>query len=404
MLIYASAEAWGFGPASKLYAILEALSKRARPSVTVAVEGSAHTFFQTAYESLPMDIVVVQADARTRLEQVRDYDLVISVMDPVVALGAARAGLPSIYVDSLHDFWKWTPGCDLFEEANTWISSSTEDCVERLASPDLDWHRMVPLSYIWSTMTTLPGSKKLSSRIIALEQDVVPCGAVVGSALSREGRSLDRSSLLVSLSGSTSHVGSLADAAAYATAVVPLLVDAVPRHLRERMLVVAHPDLVQMLPALPLHPSLPPGRMHERIATAAAVLAPPGLTTAIECCLHGTPLILLPGQHGGHDTNRRALNSQGRAYESLSYDSESLPTDPSLAIKMVSRTCTELTTDASRARRLGALWAEQLREWLSSENLSRHAVQQKLAQERIYGSFDGAQAIAVRVTSMGDTQ
>src|SRR5918911_3764853 len=96
-----AAEPWGFGPASKLLAIVRSLDPR--PRVVVAGAATCITFAE-----LNRDVVdeTIALDApRDVLEAAADVeaDAVLTVMDPWAALVGSRRELPTFYVDSL--FW-----------------------------------------------------------------------------------------------------------------------------------------------------------------------------------------------------------------------------------------------------------------------------------------------------------
>lgn len=118
--ILSSADPFGYGPCSKLTVVARALRKQ-----DIAIDffghGSALTFAEENRNDF--DSIIDIANAR-KLER-SDYDAVLSVMSPELAVWGYAAGLPVFTIDSLFWFWQW-PYSDV-GQGKRWLSEISAD-------------------------------------------------------------------------------------------------------------------------------------------------------------------------------------------------------------------------------------------------------------------------------------
>jgi hypothetical protein len=295
-----TSEAWGYGPASKLLAVARCI-----PATRSArVSGSARVFAQL--NSSEYDEVVDVGNPLGILEKPLEADHLLNVMDPCAALMAARSGVPSTYVDSLSWFWQW--------DAQDFRALRREaDTLRRMPLPDLraalrtaDWHRMVPLAYLWSDQVFVQRIGPPDPRMAVFGDLVRTCSAITDPQLTAAGT--NKTGGLVSLSGGVSHVASVRHAETYATLAGTLLRGTDEEAGLSQALV--HPEAVPAADGaeLRLTSSLSHRELRAAMEKSCFILAPAGLTTALEAAASGTALGFLPEQHGGHLANARLLD------------------------------------------------------------------------------------------------
>jgi hypothetical protein len=254
----------------------------------------------------PYDILAVE----------EPFDAVLTVMDPWAALLGARRGVPVFYVDSLFWFWDWS-GID-FESvpdaARWWVHASRQELHDASSRP-LNWHHITPLAYHWSTRVFAQRGAGVEARARQYPPGQV---AVVGAVIDPPPSHPDRSGVpLVSISGAVSHLTPLATAGRYAR-MVRRIVELTGEPLAKAT-VTGNPSVLDAFESGPWEVRPTSGRgMHEAMSRAPMLLAPAGLTTALEAAALGTPLILLPEQHGGHGSNADLLQgSDPTAYDDI---------------------------------------------------------------------------------------
>lgn len=270
-----------------------AVAKRVNARRVVGATGSALAF--VTLNERYFDRVDRHDDPLTTLDRDIEADHLLSAMDPIAALTAARQGIPVTYVDSLHWFWQWPAGDlpDLRREAEKLRRMSASALRVHLA--DADWHRLVPMAYLWSDRVFLQRLGAPQPRTAVFGSRVESCGAIVDTDL---GGSSTTKRGLISLSGGVSHVGTLTSARTYAEMVGALFGGLLPGAA-----VCGHPDVLDTLPPGWEPTAMGHDAMTAALAAAEFVLAPAGLTTALEAAAAGVPVGFLPEQHGGHRAN-----------------------------------------------------------------------------------------------------
>ena len=393
------AEAWGFGPAAKLFAVIRALSPR--PRVVLACTGTSATYGQLNADLV--DELIVLEESRDVLDVAAEADAVLTVMDPWAALLGARRGIPTVYVDSLFWFWNWDR-LDFdaaFREAARWVRLDHAEARQATAAA-LDWHQVVPMAYAWSSRVFVQRTPAAAARLAHYrEHPVEAVGAVV--AAPANGTASASGPPLISVAGAISHTTPLPVARHYAELVATVL-DAVRDRIGDAV-VTGNPAV---LPIFERHGwnvrALDAVAMLEAMAAAPFVLAPAGLTTALEAAALGVPLAFLPEQHAGHAPNRDILAAADPgAYDDLLlrrwFDLRS--TEPAVAIADLDRCYQRLLADGAGELRAAA--AAAVGALLDPAERARRAARQRRCALAVVGDFRGAQTIAAAVTdAIGD--
>jgi hypothetical protein len=314
MKIIATAEAFGYGPASKLHAICSAVAREHAASHVVGND-TALTFARSnagTYASVRSvhdmtELAAISPDS---------FDVAVSVMDPFLVTWAAYQGVPCVYVDSLYWFWDWAGiTADDLRAATLAVTgaSSVAGALEATARLPMHLSQYVANHLCSVACVQRTDAASAPARRVPDHPDVRIVDAIVD--LSHR-RPEPADIWLATTSGMLNPLVSVDLAATWLRTVGALLGAAAELGgCTEPMVLAGNPEVLERAaPDLPdrLEP-VPLGHagLLEHLNRAVACLAPPGLTTTLECAAYGTPVIFLPEQHYGHLANYRLLTSDG---------------------------------------------------------------------------------------------
>ena len=330
-------------------------------------------------------------------------DAVLTVMDPWAALFGVRAGMPVYYVDSLFWFWQWADFdfTELERTSARW-RDATSASIRTWARRPVNWHHMVPLAYGWSNRVFVQGIRSMDARLCCFPQGLIrPVGAIVADHVARSDNG--RARPLVSISGAISHLTSPNVAQRYCKVIRELLVS--EADLFEGATVTGHPELLDVLgddrwSALPLSM----GSMQAAMASASCLLAPAGLTTAMEAASIGLPMVFLPEQHGGHGPNLDLLSgSDPEAYPNLFLRRwfDVVRENPSDAIRALDECYRHLLSSAQDKpfRDMRSQLREAVGELDDTSARAQRAQRQRTSILDIVGNFGGARTVAEEVAA-----
>ncbi len=313
--VLVTAEAFGFGPASKLHAICVELGRRGIECHFVG-QMSALTFAQSNAEAFRS---IMAADSMSHLAAIAPggYDAAISVMDPHLTLWSRLHNVPCVYVDSLYWFWQWSPDdeADLQKLAADLLRSADGVAGTLRSLGNVPMHDSQYLAYYLSTVACAQRAPGAAARVSTMA-GIEPV-SLVDAVVDLSHRAPARPTRwLATASGMLNPLYSMELALEWVTIVARLLDEAaatsqldVPIDLAGNPDVLARaagsvPDRIQLIPLD--HQGILRAMNH-----AIACLTPPGLTTVLESAAYGTPVIFLPEQHYAHLSNFRALSRCG---------------------------------------------------------------------------------------------
>ncbi|WP_049569177.1 hypothetical protein [Nonomuraea sp. SBT364] len=302
--VLVTAEAFGFGPASKLHAVCAELAGRGAECHLVG-EKSALTFAR-ANAATFTSITEVGSMAELAAVAPGGFDAAISVMDPFLPLWARINDVPCLYVDSLYWFWSWSPEreADLRRTAGHLVTTGGLEAMRSITLHDSQY-----IAHHLSDLTCAQRAPKVAPRLGLLRglPNVTPVDAIVD--LSHRAHA-PRTGWLATTSGIVNPLVPVESALAWVEVVGVLLDEAAQVHGAGEPIVLAGNPAVLARARVPgrIEPApMEHGAILKSMNAALACLAPPGLTTALECAAYGTPLVFLPEQHYGHLTNYREI-------------------------------------------------------------------------------------------------
>ncbi|ROO60630.1 hypothetical protein EDC02_2541 [Micromonospora sp. Llam0] len=313
MRILASAEAFGYGPASKLVTICSELN---RHHAAVDFKG-ADVAFDFAKGNAAEFHSTERLDRMTDLATVppHSYDGAISVMDPFLTLWAAFHEIPCIYVDSLYWFWTWPVESEAALQKKAAELLSLDTVGEALAAlADVSMHDAQYVAHHLATESCVQRSATGARRgLMSGHTGADYVDAIVDTSRRRP---TEPDIWLATTSGLLNPLVSPELAVSWVHSVFLLLVEAMAEAGEDTPVIVAgNPEI------LVLAGTDAPGRLvikpldHAGILSAMnsaiGCLSPPGLTTMLEATAYGAPLILLPEQHYGHFANYDLMSQQG---------------------------------------------------------------------------------------------
>jgi hypothetical protein len=311
-----SAEAYGFGPASKLHSICDGFARDDAEFHYVGT-GVAHHFVNSNAEPFAS---VRHVRTMTELAELpaTGFDAALSVMDPYLTVWASWHGIPCVFVDSLYWFWQWHP--DEEDELRALAESlraaaTAEEALHRFA--DVPMHQGQYIAHYLSTMRCAQRAP-LASRRAEEIRGLGPVEIVDAIVNTSRLEAAAPSHVLASASGLLNPLIPVDAATTWVRSVATLIKEAVERcGTRLPVIFAGNREVLELTRDL-VSPSFQvvPMRHVEFLTSlnaATACLIPPGLTTMLECGAYGAPFILLPEQHYGHFANFREMIECGGA-------------------------------------------------------------------------------------------
>ncbi|WP_162878035.1 hypothetical protein [Trinickia diaoshuihuensis] len=392
-----SAEPFGYGPAGKLLSIVERLRG-----------GDFHLSFLgggTAMTAVRMNqgffdtIVELEAGRIHEHEAlIRGCDAILSVMEPALVIAGYAHRKTTLYVDSLSFLWRSSIEREMLEKLSSELPGAPALGYE-LAN-DMPMHDAQALAHYLAHACFIQRYSNLNSTIaIANPREIDAIVPRHGEPVACQG-----CDLLVSLSGQLSAFADAVSSLDYANLVIDLC-----ERIRAkaggdtRIDIAVNPAVRKLIPQEQQRRfnmcSLDHRHMNEKVRTCTLLLAPPGLTTALESIFHGTPYLLLPDQHYAHHLNRMILDPAGQ-YAALDFGTRDLPRDPRAATRFLQeRAKSQLTSPEFDT--LADAAAERVCELLFDAALRAAAIRAQRAQfDACIGGFDGATHVTNEVKQL----
>lgn len=315
--VLVSASAFGFGPSGKLDAICSELTRRSYECHFVG--RSTALAFASANAATYASITRVEAPTQLSETHCDEVDIVLTVMDSSLPAWARAWGIPCVYVDSLFWMWNW-PADDRQRLAS--VISEIDGLTSPVAALDLitglPFHAAQYVAHNLSTVSCVqnapgvderipemidPGRFRRVSAIVdvsCLEQKRRDVWLATGSGMLNPFRSIEAAAEWVTI------VSGMLDEAAEAVGIAEPIILTGNANVLSR---VGHSSSRVRLTALDHRAML------QTMNRAIGCLAPPGLTTILECAAYGVPVVLLPEQHYAHTANfHRFADSHPNAY------------------------------------------------------------------------------------------
>ncbi|MFZ2152724.1 MAG: hypothetical protein WAV41_01555 [Microgenomates group bacterium] len=306
--ILCSAQSFGYGPVSKLVTLVKLISSLEGSDVEVDFVGDSIALIYVQQNKNLFNKITSFSGTYPDLQS---YDLVISVMEPHLAIWSSLNNKKTFYVDSLFWFWSWdNEHLNLIENSlknNT--NSSTINKWKHLTS--FDDHHLQYIAHKLSdyslTQTFINVAKKEDSFREKIGSKEI--GAIIDTTLKR--KNLKRNKIIVSLSGLLSPLNKIENAIKYSELVLTLLGGFI-RQLPEdiEIILTTNPLVASQIKVTNDRikiKSLSHDELLNLLNESILLFAPVGITTLYESLLYDVPIIFLPEQHDGHFSNYSRL-------------------------------------------------------------------------------------------------
>lgn len=306
--ILCGAEAFGYGPCSKLVSVVKQMKIDIPELRADFIGDGASLNFALQNDSLFNNVWEYDGS----YPDSRNYDLVVSVMNPYLTLWGWFHRKQVIYIDSLFWFWKFEE--DRYESLQETLSELTNarsiDEVWALTK-NITGHHLHYVAHKIANLSCVQSFAESSSQNDVFREDisnVVPVNPIVDLAYRHDS---ERDTILISLGGLLSPLNQKKEALTYVELVLkiigPLIAKASKRY---KIILATNPEVTKLVKNAPqglIVTSLSHEEILKMINRSALVLAPAGLTTIFECLLYGTPIFILPELHDGHYPNYLGL-------------------------------------------------------------------------------------------------
>ncbi|MDZ5456901.1 hypothetical protein [Azohydromonas lata] len=322
-------------------------------------------------------------------------DAILSVMEPSLIFAGYAQRKTTFYVDSLPFLWRPALGLQALERLKRELLDKPSKAYELAAS--LPMHDAQALAHYLADACFIQRYSHLDNTIAI--PNLHEIGAIVpqyGEHVANEG-----CDLLVSLSGQLSAFADAASSLDYAHIVIGVCERIQERSGGDlRIDIVVNPAVRELIaPHIQQRfnvCSLDHQQMNEKIRQCSLLLAPPGLTTALESVYHGTPYVLLPDQHYAHHLNRKILDPSSR-YALVDFGIEGLPQEPQAATVCLQGRARSLLTSPDYAF-VAASAVDRVCSLLLDGKSREAAIRDQRANiDRCVGGFDGARQVTDNV-------
>jgi uncharacterized protein (TIGR00725 family) len=319
--ILCSAEAFGYGPCSKLACIAKKI-RAISPNTNIHFMGE-NSALDFAQQNSKLFNNIQEYDGTYPNHE--NYDLIISVMNPYLAIWGWFHRKKVIYIDSLFWFWKFED--HKFKQIENIIqeltSSESIDDVWAITK-DVTGHH---LHYIAHRLATSSCSqhfnddnnkktKDIFRKTLKYVNDIDP---IIDLSYKKE---CQRDTILICLGGLLSPLNQKKEALAYVNLVLKIAGPFISEASKKfKIILTTNPEITKSIKDLPQDLTITSLSHEETLKTinrSVMVLTPAGITTMYECLLYGTPFFVLPELHDGHYPNYLRLIKTNKKFSKLS--------------------------------------------------------------------------------------
>ncbi|MFD0343947.1 hypothetical protein ACFVH0_35660 [Streptomyces sp. NPDC127117] len=408
--ILMTAEPYGFGPSSKALAIARELAEAHAVRADFTGLGTSYSTAQRETGLFQSVSTSARYDAEGLAEAVHGYDLVISVMEPSLALAAAAEGVPCLYVDSLFWMWDWPDRFADVDGPDEWLIRRITD-----GSPlrrrdalreaiNLPMHEAQYVAHRAATQVCYQryggGSEPTPSRSrhACAAKSV---GAIVDRVPVAAQRRGDAPAVVISVSGLSNELTEQSCATGWAQSVIHVIDDAARGTVFEGtgIRVGGNAEILDTLSAsshrsLEIKPWSSHGEFMLDLSRAAAFAAPPGITSIAEAWSVGVPFFALPIQHYAHASILRRLRG-GDAGSFPGLDVDAVPVAGDLA-DMTAAVLNSVISDLRGGTRARTAAVDRVRDFLASlaEKRTTFVARQSDRLSQLFVSAEGASEAA----------
>jgi len=312
-----SSQPFGFGPSSKLVTIVKLLKKQYQTGIKIDFLGDDSALTYVLKNGACFNNII---SYNGEYPNPKDYEIVLSVMNPYLVIWAWLNRKKVIFVDSL--FWFYTWDKEKIKEVNKIIEGLKS--VNKISEAwslikNVDIHHMQYIAHKLATSSWIQGY--LDDNSITDEEDECrrnfkkeAVGALVD--LSYKKTSVKKNKIIISLGGLISPLNREKEAIRYAHMVIGLMedfIESLPSSIE--VILTCNPDIVSKIKSNINKLSIVALNNQDFLKSlneSIAVFIPVGITTIYECAAYETPVVFLPEQHDGNFRNyQRIINLCG---------------------------------------------------------------------------------------------
>ncbi len=323
--IYASAQDFGFGPASTLYTYLTYIKEHCSDVSIYTVSNPALDVFCANSPS------IVDAKIEGIPETCSPNDLVLSSFDPTFIVKGWLKGLKTVYVCNL--FWFWNVDTsDVVEYKKKLLKYRAKydlalDFFQKLYQADP--HSAIFLGYLLADVAYVrrfPNCEKMISDFSS-DMNCKLTKIVLNQLPSLCGKTMRDKRILVQLSGSKNPFVNDSEHQIYIKFVETIFYKVAAKCPDLEFCIIANPRLIQFFQDSTNRPrnaevirSLEQDSLFKLLSHSIAMFTSPGLESIYEAIAVKTPVFLLPEQNTGQYYNYELLNQMGIALPGFLYN------------------------------------------------------------------------------------
>lgn len=311
--IICSAQSFGYGPCSKLVTFVKHIREIYQDSVKIDFIGDDVALMYALQNAGCFNNIF---EYQGEYPNAKEYDLVISSMNPYTAIWGWFNRKKIIYIDSLYWFWDWKmKNFQYIQEIIKELRSANNingvwSILKEIDDHHLQYiaHRLSSVSCIQKIYSSRKENLKDSFRKNIITHEV---GPIICASYKQKANK--RNKILISLGGLYSPLNGPKETLRYVNFVLNLIddfVELLPKDieviLTTNLEITSHINSkIERLTITSLNNQQFLKTLNEAIVT----ITPPSITTIYESLFYNVPLIFLPEQHDGHFPNFLRLSS-----------------------------------------------------------------------------------------------
>lgn len=317
--VITAAQSFGYGPSSKLVTIAKEFRKLKSHKFNIDFYGERVSLTYINQNRKLFD----QVQGFDQEIDINKYSLVVSVMEPILAIRGAILGKPVIYVDSLYWFWQWKN--EEYAKLEKIVQSIKKlNSVNKLNKflKDVDDHHLQYIAHRLATVSLVQSFgryNKNNKDIFRKNIKVTFTNPIIDTSL--KDKRFKKDTILISLSGMLSPLVDMKGALRYVRLIFNLFdefLNKIPKSIK--VYLTTNPDVVSRINFGNKRIKVVSFSNEDILKTlnhAIVSFAPVGITFLYESLNYDVPIIFLPEQHDGHFPNYLRLLKKDQKLEKL---------------------------------------------------------------------------------------
>lgn len=292
MKIIIGSQTWAWGPASKAEVIGNLLTSQYHFEVDFYGDSVSYEFCDRSKSF--SKCICIEDETDFSCVDFSSYDLVISVMNPYLAVHAYKSGKKVFWLDSMSWIWNWSAYSKIEKLYNQIIHRPISDIIAELKS--LPPYDCKIFGHICSEWMFIQGNYYHKDHVIKKSEYV---SAIINT---KHVAATERDTIMISLSGQLCPYMDIEKGVTYGNKVQFWLEEILDYYKGSRILFVGNDKVIEHIDKRDgiIYQQLPHNDFLKELNRCKALFCPCGFTTVYEGAAYSVPMFFLPETHDGN--------------------------------------------------------------------------------------------------------